>query len=42
MVLEKNFKERYNNHTASFRHKSIEKSTKLLKYIWELKNKWSK
>ena len=42
MVLEKNFKERYSNHTASFGNKSIEKSTKHSKYIWELKNKWSK
>ena len=37
-TCEKNFKERYNNHTASFRSKSKEKSTELSKYIWELKN----
>ena len=49
MVLaKKNFKERYNNHTATFRNRSKEKSTELSKYIWELKNcnlnyglKWS-
>ena len=35
---EKNFKERYNNHTASFRNKSKEESTELSKYICELKN----
>ena len=47
-TCEKNFKEHYNNHTASFRNKSKEKSTELSKYIWELKNcnlnydlKWS-
>ena len=33
----RNFKERYNNHTASFRNKSKEKSTELSKHIWELK-----
>ena len=49
MVLaKKKFKERYNNHTATFRNKSKEKNTELSKYIWELKNcnlnydlKWS-
>ena len=47
-TCEKNFKERYNNHTTSFRNKSKDKSTELSKYIWELKNssinndlKWS-
>ena len=47
-TCEKNFKERYNDHTASFTNKSKEKSTELSKYIWELKNssinydlKWS-
>ena len=47
-TCEKIFKERYNNHTASFRNKSKEKSTELSKYIWDLKNssinydlKWS-
>ena len=37
-TCKKNFKERYNNHTASFRNKSKEKSTELSKYIWELKD----
>ena len=32
-TCEKNFKERYNNHTACFRNKSKEKSTELSKYI---------
>ena len=47
-TCEKNLIERYNNHTASFRNKTREKSTELSKYIWELKNsntnydlKWS-
>ena len=46
--FEKNSKERYNNHIASFRNEIKEKSTELSKYIWELKNssinydlKWS-
>ena len=34
-TCEKNFKERYNDHTASFTNKSKEKSTELSKYIWE-------
>ena len=37
-TCEKNFKERYNNHTASFRNKNNEKSSKISKYIWELDN----
>ena len=37
-TCEKNFKERYNNNRASFRNKNKEKSTELLKYIWELKD----
>ena len=37
-TCKKNFKERYNNHTASFRNKNKEKSTELSKYIWELKD----
>ena len=37
-TCEKNFKERYNNHTASFRNKNKEKSTELSKNIWELKD----
>ena len=47
-TCEKNSKERYNNHTASFRNKITETSTELSRYIWELKNgsvnydlKWS-
>ena len=37
-TCKKNFKERYNNHTAFFRNESKEKSIELSKYIWELKN----
>ena len=37
-TCEKNFKERYNNHTASFRNQNKEKSTVLPKYIWKLKD----
>ena len=36
-TCEKTFKERYNNHTATFRNKSKQKSTELSKHIWELK-----
>ena len=36
-ICEKSFKERYNNHTSSFRNKSRQKSTELPHYIWELK-----
>ena len=36
-TCEKSFKERYNNHTSSFRNKSHQKSTELSNYIWELK-----
>jgi hypothetical protein len=32
------FKSRYNNHTASFRHSSKRNSTELSKYIWGLKD----
>ena len=31
------FKTRFNNHTASFRHRSKQSSTELSKYIWKLK-----
>ena len=31
------FKERYNNHTKSLKHKKYEKETELSKYIWDLK-----
>ena len=37
-LAKKKVKGRYNNHTASFRNKSKEKSTELSRYIWELKN----
>ena len=37
-TCEKNFKECYNNHTASLRNKNKDKSTELSKYIWELKD----
>ena len=47
-TCEKNFKEHYNNHAASFTNESKEKCTELSKYILELKNssinydlKWS-
>ena len=33
------FKDRYNSHQYSFRHKSCRKSTELSKYIWDLKDK---
>ena len=36
-TCEKTFKERYNNHTATFRNKSKQKSTELSKHIWKLK-----
>ena len=36
-TCEKTFKERYNNHTTTFRNKSKQKSTELYKHIWELK-----
>ena len=33
------FKDRYNNHQFTFRHKSCRKSTELSKYVWNLKDK---
>ena len=36
-TCEKSFKERYNNHTQSFRNKSHQKNCELSNYIWELK-----
>lgn len=33
------FKERYRNHTKSFRHKQYHTDTELSKYVWELKDK---
>ena len=35
--MRKSFKERYNNHTSSFKNKSPQNSTELSNYIWELK-----
>ena len=34
---EKSFKEKYNNHTSSFKNKSRQKCTELSNCIWELK-----
>ena len=36
-TCEKSFKERYNNHTSSFKNKSRQESTELSNYIRELK-----
>ena len=36
--LATNFKERYRNHTASFRHQSKRNETELSKHIWALKD----
>ena len=36
-TCEKTVKEQYNIHTATFRNKNKQKSTKLFKYIWKLK-----
>ena len=36
-TCEKNFKERYNNYTSSFRNKSRQKSTELSNHVWDLK-----
>ena len=36
-TCEKNFKERYNNHAASFRNNSKEKSFELSNCIWKVK-----
>ena len=33
------FKKRFNNHSLSFRHQRLEKSTELSKRVWEHKNK---
>jgi hypothetical protein len=33
------FKDRYNNHTKSLKHKKYEKETELSKYVWALKQK---
>ena len=37
-TCEKNFKQHYNNHTATFRNKIKEESIEFSKYIWELKD----
>ena len=37
-TCQKNFKERYNKHTAYFRNKNKEKCTEISKYFWELKD----
>ena len=36
--LATNFKERYRNHTASFRHRNKRHETELSKHIWKLKD----
>ena len=36
-LTENSFKERFNNHKKSFKHKRYEKESELSKYIWELK-----
>ena len=36
-LTENNFKTRYRNHTASFRHTKLRNSTELNKHIWTLK-----
>jgi len=36
--LATNFKERYRNHTSSFRHQNKRHETKLSKHIWTLKD----
>jgi hypothetical protein len=37
-LTENTFKNRYNNHTASFRHNKLKNSTELSKHIWQLKD----
>ena len=37
-LTENNFKTRYRNHTASFRHSHLRNSTELSKHIWTLKD----
>ena len=36
-LTERKFKERYNNHTSSFRNEDHRKDTELSKYVWKLK-----
>ena len=33
------FKQRFNNHTKSFKHENYEKETELSKYVWDLKRR---
>ena len=40
-TTEGDFKERYSNHTNSFRHKLYSKETTLSKYIWEIKKEYN-
>ena len=37
-ITVENFKTRYRNHTASFRHSHLRNSTELSKHIWKLKD----
>ena len=37
-LSERTFKERYNEHTSSFRHQKNEGRTELSKYVWKLKS----
>ena len=37
-ISETEFKSRYKNHTMSFRNRTHENDTELLKYIWSLKD----
>jgi hypothetical protein len=36
------FKDRFRNHTKSFKHEKYEKETELPKYVWKLKRKKTK
>ena len=37
-LTETDFKQRFNNHTKSFRHRKYSKETELSKYVWNLKD----
>ena len=37
--FERTIKEHFNNHKCSFRNKSRDKKTELLKYVWELEER---
>ena len=41
-TCEGSFKERYNNHTKSFRNRRYERDTELSKHIWAIKDKGDK